>query len=147
MRIINDFEKTESFLAGKLVGAQLDSFRVHSLELQLNFLGESVDGLQSYWLCMTGDVRLSDGESVYHDRAQVIAGLYALIGQKISAVKIEDESALSLCCEGKVITISTDDESLEVVWSFTPELPDPHVDHSWSVTLTDESELVMSMAD
>lgn len=146
MRTINDFEKTENFLASKLISAQLDSFHVHSVELQLHFLGDSPDGLQSYWLCMTGDISLTEGEDVYHDRAEVIANLYALIGQRITSVKIEDGNVLSLCCDSKVITTGMDDDSLEVVWSLTPESPDPYADHSWSVTLTDESELVMSMA-
>jgi hypothetical protein len=51
---------------------------------------------------------------------------------------------LELCIGDKVLTICVDDEAFEVVWSVTPESPDPYAEHDWSVTFTDESELVMT---
>lgn len=147
MKNINDVEKTENFVACKMVDARLDSFRVYSLELQLNFLGETSKGLQSYWLCTTGNVSFFDGGDIYRDRADVVANLYHLLGQKITAVKIEAGGALLLYCDGKVVTARTDEESLEVVWSLTPESPDPNAEHGWSVTLTDNSELILSISD
>lgn len=148
MQNINDVEKTKSFVACKLVDAQLDSFRVYSLELQLNFVGDETDeGLRSYWLCITGNVSFFDGEDTYLDRADVVANLYHLLGEKITGVEIEAGGALLLYCDGKVVTARTDKDNLEVVWSLTPESPDPNFRHGWSVTLTDNSELVLSISD
>jgi len=145
MTIINDFAKTESFLESKLINAQLDSFRVYSIELQVNFLANSSEGKQSYWLSATGDISLCDGDYVCRDRSEVIEKLHGLIGHKISAVKIETNGALAISFGSKVLTICLDDEAFEVIWSVTPESPEPYTDHEWSVTLTDESELVMSL--
>jgi len=144
MATINNYVKTEGFLVDRLLGAKLDSFRVYSIELQLNFLGDTSEGLQSYWLSAMGNVSLTDRSNTFQDRPEVLANPYGLMGQNIKAVNIKDNGALELCVGNKVLTICIDDEAFEVVWSVTPESPDPYVEHDWSVTLTDESELVMT---
>ncbi len=144
MTTINNYVKTEGFLGDRLLGSKLDSFRVYSVELQLNFLGDTGKGLQSYWLSAMGNVSVFDKSNIFQDRPEVLANLYGLMGQNIKAVNIKDNGVLELCIGSKVITVCGDDEDFEVVWSVTPESPTPYAEHDWSVTFTDESELVMT---
>jgi hypothetical protein len=144
MVVINDYAETEEFLSGKLLGVQLDSFRVYSAVLQIDFIADSDIGLRSYWLSATGEVSITDQSCVRRDRSEILSMLYGLIGQRVSAVKVEDGGALTLCIGDKVLVAGMDDQAFEIVWSVTPESPEPYAEHDWSVTYTDESELVMS---
>ncbi len=143
MPLINDFKETKIFLSNKLIGAQLDNFRVYNLELQLNFISSSNIGLKSYWLCVTGEIKIICKKNIYSNRSEVIAFLHSIIGQKVESIDIEYGGILSIFYSGTVIKVSMDDESLEVVWSLTPESPNSYVKNNWSVIFTDESDLVM----
>lgn len=144
MAVINDYVTTEGFLSDKLLGAQLDSFRVYSVVLQMDFIADSDTGLRSYWLSATGDVSITEQSDVYRDRSEVLSSLYGLIGQRVSSVQIEDGGVLALSIGDKVLAIGMNDQTFEIVWSVTPESPEPYAEHDWSVSYTDESELVMN---
>ena len=146
MRTINDFKKTENFLVSKLLSAQLDNFRVYSAVLDLNLLIEVNGDLESRCVSITGDVSISDGINIHHKFSEIVASVYDLIGARVTSVKIEQDGTLTLCFGDKALTVKLDHESSEIIWSVTPESPDPYEEHNWSVTLTDESELVMSQA-
>ena len=146
MRTINDFKKTEAFLVDKLLSAQLDNFCVFSTVLDLNLLIETDGGLENRCVSITGDVCVSDGVNVHHEFPEIVRSVYNLIGERVTSMRIDQDGTLTLCFGDKALTVKLDYESSEVIWSVTPESSDLYEEHSWSVVLTDESELVMSQA-
>lgn len=147
MRVLNDYPKTTSYLSEKLHGAQLDTFRVSSLVLDLAFLARTDAGLQERWLSLSCDVSLSLGDRVLRQRADVVGGLYELIGQKVQTIEIGQPGRLSIRLGDAVLTTQTDSDPLEVIWSVTPENPNIWDDHVWSVSYTDDLNLGLFEAD
>ena len=144
MAVISDYVETEKFLSDKLLQAQLDSFCVYSIELQINFLGDSDAGKRSYWLSAMGNVSITDQHGVYRNRSEILSSLHGLIGQSVNTVKIEDDGVLTLSIGDKVLAIGMNDETFDIVWSITPESPEPYAEHDWLVAYTGESELIIN---
>ena len=143
--IINDYKATESFIADKLIGAQLDSFLVHSIALDLtllcDYIGTNIHGdvkhdLQRCYLGAGAEICVIDGQKVYKERSEVVGRLYSLIGQEISSVKINSEGDVAITISGKEIVLSKDDDpNLEFAWTFSPNSSSIFDDHEWIVIM------------
>lgn len=147
MTIINDYDRTETFLRSKLLGAQLDTFQVYSSVLQIDFFVGFMPGRSgSCWLSTLDNISISSDAALFNDRRTVIAELYDLIGQDIKDVKIESNGSLVLSIGGKVLTASLDEDSVEdESWSVTPDSPDIYAEHEWLVALAEGPELVLRL--
>ena len=144
MIIIYDYDKTESFLKSKLLGAQLYSFQVYGSVLQVEFfVGFMPERKGSCWLSTSDTISILSDSGVFNNRRTVIAELYDLIGQDVTDVKIESNGSLVLNIGGKLLTSSVDEDSVEnESWSVTPDSPDIYANHDWYVCIEDK-ELIL----
>ena len=145
MTAIYDAPQVETFLRKKLVGAQLDSFQVYSLLLNIDFLAASDVGLQSCWLSTLGDVWVSRNSANYRERSDVLVQLYQAIGQKVRDVTVEENGGLRIHFGKWFLAVELNKVNFETVWALTPNSPDPTANHEWRVALTDEAELIGSL--
>lgn len=139
MENINDYMGSQKFLGAKLVGTELDSFRVYNSILELSFRGK-----EDCWLTITGEIVL-DGKCVEHSAA--LTTFHEIIGDKVAKLKIDSRGCLSIDFDKGRNVVCTVGDSFEDVWSVSPNSSNPYGDHKWCVTLTDEAELVLSIRE
>jgi frataxin-like iron-binding protein CyaY len=140
-----------------LCGTQLDSFRVSSTVLEINFLRlpKARKLPLSIWLSVTGPAALLENEGIgskiqsshekdafFDARERLIGLLYRLIGETVITTSINFNGVLQVQFEHSSLALFYDDEPSEEVWAITSETPEPYADQSWVVCLTDEPNLV-----
>lgn len=157
---INGRSTAEGVLNENLRGAQLDCFRVYSIELGLCFLVDVEAGRkkETVWISTMSVVQISDtvgndglgvptgNNNFMETRAVAVSMLHRLIGQRVKSIEIKENGTLEIYFGKKNVSIAGGDKTFEVIWSVTSGSPEPFGEHDWSVTLADEGIIVTDIA-
>lgn len=141
-------------LSRLLVGAQFDSFRIHSLIVYLGFVRPGApDSLpKEIWLMVSGGLQVevgdggSSGEVVQgnftESRVTSLGLLYRLLGDRVFEVRVGEGVVLEVEMDGGVVRARPAGETeLEEVWAVMDDSPRSDDVHSWYIALDDSGQL------
>lgn len=142
---MEQLEVANEKLNNQLLEAQLDRVITSSIEMCICFISNTVPS-REIWLTTTGraiSTELDSVEDFFEQRGKFLPLIYSLIGKTVESVNVDDTGKLSLKVGDSTIFISSDEESLEEVWSVTPDGYSPYQEYEWFVTYTDSEELLV----
>ncbi len=153
-KILRDAKEAINIL---LLGAQLDSLRVFSSVIDINFLRlPKVKNVPtSVWLSVTSQVQFwpsstqvtnvikaSGDDDFFQSRKKALVDIYSVIGNTVTAIDIDPSGVLELYFDVGTLSLAGDPADLEEIWSITSDTPEPYGNQDWAITLTDQRELV-----
>ncbi|MDI7158059.1 hypothetical protein [Leptospira santarosai] len=153
-----EIKNLQRILSKLLNGAQLDSIRVYSIALDLEFNQISKSNLPTTIYITTSNpiYLLQDFSQVsntdykvdfYKQRGKVINQLYSMIGQEIKSVQLSKKGELTIAFDEKNFFLSRDVEEFETIWEVMDITTDPKIEHNWYISWSEFNEIEINVSE
>ncbi|MGQ2802152.1 hypothetical protein ACT54M_17395 [Leptospira santarosai] len=153
-----EIKNLQRILSKLLNGAQLDSIRVYSIALDLEFNQISKSNLPTTIYITTSNpiYLLQDFSQVsntdykvdfYKQRGKVINQLYSMIGQEIKSVQLSKKGELTIAFDEKIFFLSRDVEEFETIWEVMDITTDPKIEHNWYISWSELNEIEINVSE